>query len=255
MKQSHIGSDGAQLPLLNKSALVIGGSRGIGAAIAKRLGADGADVALTYVSSTGKAEAVAGEIKGAGRKAMAIRADSRNSVEVMDAVANTVEALGGLDIIVNNAGVFPFGPLEAVTARELDETLAIHVRTSFLAVQAAVPHMQRGGAIISIGTCFVARVPIPGLTLYTMSKAALNGMTKGLARDLGERGITANVIHPGPIDTDMNPADGPEADSELVALGRYGEGSDIAAMAAFLAGPGGRYITGEAIAVDGGFAA
>lgn len=255
MKQSHIGSDGAQLPLLNKSALVIGGSRGIGAAIAGRLGADGANVALTYASSTGKAGVVADEIQALGRKAMAIRADSRNSVEVTDAVANAVEALGGLDIIVNNAGVFPFGPLEAVTAREVDETLAIHVRTSFLAVQAAVPHMQRGGAIISIGTCFVARVPIPGLTLYTMSKAALTGMTKGLARDLGARGITANVIHPGPIDTDMNPADGPDADSELVALGHYGEGSDIAATAAFLAGPGGRYITGEAIAVDGGFAA
>lgn len=255
MKQSHIGSDGAQLPLLNKSALVIGGSRGIGAAIARRLGADGANVALTYVSSTDKAGAVADEIQALGRKAVATRADSRNSVEVTDAVAKAVEALGGLDIIVNNAGVFPFGPLEAVTARELDETLAIHVRSSFLAVQAAVPHMQRGGAIISIGTCFAARVPIPGLTLYTMSKAALNGMTKGLARDLGARGITANVIHPGPIDTDMNPADGPDADSDLVALGHYGEGADIAAMAAFLAGPGGRYITGEAIAVDGGFAA
>lgn len=255
MQQSHISSDDAHLPLRGRVAVVIGGSRGIGAAIARKFGLDGADVALTYARSTDKAEAVAGQIRGAGTRAMAIAADSRNSTEVVEAIDQAAAELGRLDIVVNNAGIFPFGPVDAVTAPEVDEALAIHVRTSFLAVQAALRHMGRGGAIVSIGTCFVSRVPVPGLTLYTMSKAALTGMTKGLARDLGPLEITANVIHPGPIDTDMNPADGPDADSELVALGRYGEANDIAAMAAFLAGPGGRYITGESIAVDGGFAA
>lgn len=255
MQQSHISDRDAQLPLRGKVAVVIGGSRGIGAAIVRKLGRDGADVALTYARSADKAEALASDIRAAGTRAMAIAADSRNSTGVVEGIEQVAAELGRLDIIVNNAGVFPFGPVEAVTAQEVDDTLAIHVRTSFLAVQAALPHMERGGAIVSIGTCFVARVPVPGLTLYTMSKAALTGMTKGLARDLGPRGITVNVIQPGPIDTDMNPADGPDADSELVALGHYGEGEDVAAMAAFLAGPGGRYITGESIAVDGGFAA
>jgi NAD(P)-dependent dehydrogenase (short-subunit alcohol dehydrogenase family) len=165
--------------------------------------------------------------------------------------------LGRLDIVVNNAGIFPIGPLEDVTLEQVDRTLAIYVRAGFVAAQAAARRMGEGGRIISIGSCLAERVPGPGLSLYAMSKSALIGLTKGLARDLGLRGITANVVHPGPTDTDMNPADGPGADAEraLLAVGEFGRAEDIAATVAHLAGPGGRFITGAAIAVDGGFAA
>jgi len=158
---------------------------------------------------------------------------------------------------VNNAGIFPSGPIEYVTLAEVDRTLAIHVRAAFLASQAAARHMGAGGRIISIGSCYAERVPYAGVTLYAMSKAALIGLTKGLARDLGPRGITVNVVHPGSTDTDMNPADGPNADGErsLMAVGHYGSPEDIAATVAHLAGEGGRFVTGAAIAVDGGFAA
>jgi 3-oxoacyl-[acyl-carrier protein] reductase len=242
--------------LAGKVALVTGGSRGIGAAIAKRLGRDGADVALTYAGSA-KAQAVVAEIEAAGRHALAIVADSAHAVAVVGAIERTAAEFGRLDILVNNAGIYPFGPLEEVTIEEVDRTLAIHVRAAFVAAQAAARHMGAGGRIITIGTCNVERVPGPGVTLYAMSKSALIGLTKGLARDLGPRGITANLINPGPIDTDMNPADGPGADEQrsLLALGHFGSGEDIAAMVAHLAGPGGRFVTGAAIAVDGGFAA
>jgi NAD(P)-dependent dehydrogenase (short-subunit alcohol dehydrogenase family) len=241
--------------LLGRVALVTGGSRGIGAAIARRLAADGADVALTYRS--GPADAVTAAIAASGRRALAIAADSGDGAAVEAAVARTAAELGRLDILVNNAGVFPFGPLEDVTDEELDRTLAVHVRGVFAATRAAVPHMGEGGRVISIGSTFVDRVPYAGVTLYTMSKAALGGMTRGLARDLGPRGITANVVHPGPTDTDMNPADGPDAASEaaLTAAGRYGDPDDVALTVAHLAGPRGRFITGAAISVDGGWAA
>ena len=243
--------------LAGKVALVTGGSRGIGAAIAKRLARDGADVALTYASAADKARAVVTEIEAAGRRGLAIAADSAHWDAVIGAVERTVDAFGRLDVLVNNAGIFPNGPLEEVTLEEIDRTLAIHVRAVFLASQAAARHMGAGGRIISIGSCFAERVPYPGVTLYAMSKAALIGLTKGLARDLGPRGITANVVHPGSTDTDMNPADGPDADAErsLMAIGQYGRPEDIAAMVAHLAGEGGRFVTGGAIAVDGGFAA
>ena len=242
--------------LAGRVALVTGGSRGIGAAIARRLAREGADVALTYVRAADQAQAVVKEVQALGRRAFAIQADSERPDAVVRAVEGTVAELGRLDILVNNAGIFPSGPLESVTLEEVDRTLAVHVRSVFLASQAAARHMGRGGRIISIGTCFVDRVPFPGVTLYTMSKAALTGLTKGLARDLGPRGITANVVHPGPIDTDMNPANGPGAEAEraLLALGHFGEGEDIAATVAHLSGEGGRYITGASIAVDGGFA-
>ncbi|WP_164018600.1 3-oxoacyl-ACP reductase family protein [Pyxidicoccus trucidator] len=242
--------------LTGRVALVTGGSRGIGAAIARRLAREGADVALTYVSAADKAHAVVRDIQAAGRRGFAIAADSASPEAVIRAVEGTVAELGRLDILVNNAGIFPSGPLEEVTLEEVDRTLAVHVRAVFLASQAAARHMGKGGRIISIGTCFVDRVPFPGVTLYTMSKAALTGLTKGLARELGPRGITANVVHPGPIDTDMNPANGPGADAEraLLALGHFGESEDIAATVAHLSGEGGRYITGASIAVDGGFA-
>ena len=241
--------------LEGRVALVTGGSRGIGAAIARRLAAEGADVALTY--QRGPADAVAAAITATGRRALPIAADSGEDGAVEAAVERTAAELGRLDILVNNAGVFPFGPFEDVTDEELDRTLAVHVRGVFAATRAAVPHMGDGGRVISIGSTFVDRVPYAGVTLYTMTKAALSGMTRGLARDLGPRGITANVVHPGPTDTDMNPADGPDAASEaaLTAAGRYGDPDDVALTVAHLAGPHGRYITGAAISVDGGWAA
>jgi 3-oxoacyl-[acyl-carrier protein] reductase len=247
----------AMAELAGRVALVTGGSRGIGAAIAKRLAKGGADVALTYVSSAEQARDVVAEIEAAGRRGLALLADSAHWDAVIGAVERTVDVFGRLDILVNNAGIFPNGALENVTLAEVDRTLAIHVRAAFLASQAAARHMGAGGRIISIGSCFAERVPYPGVTLYAMSKAALIGLTKGLARDLGPRGITANVVHPGSTDTDMNPADGPGADLErsLMAVGHYGSPEDIAAMVAHLAGQGGRFVTGAAFAVDGGFAA
>ena len=243
--------------LTGKVALVTGGSRGIGAAIAKRLARGGADVALTYVSAADRARAVVAEIEATGRRGLALVADSAHWDAVIGAVERTVDTFGRLDILVNNAGIFPNGPIENVTLAEVDRTLAVHVRAAFLAAQAAARHMNTGGRIISIGSCFAERVPYPGVTLYAMSKAALIGLTKGLARDLGPRGITVNVVHPGSTDTDMNPAHGAHADLErsLMAVRHYGSPEDIAAMVAHLAGEGGRFITGAAIAVDGGYAA
>lgn len=243
--------------VVGKVALVTGGSRGIGAAIARRLAADGADVAFTYVSASDRARGVAADIERLGRRALAIRADSAEAEAVVAAVDRASEALGGLDILVNNAGIFPFGPPEEVTREEFDRTLSIHVRAVFLASQAALRYLGEDGRIITIGSCFAQRVPYAGVTLYSMSKSALIGFTKGLARDVGPRGITVNVVDPGSTDTEMNPADAPTADAEraLTALDRYAAPEDIAAMVAHLAGEGGRAITGASIAVDGGFAA
>ncbi|HTN90703.1 MAG TPA: SDR family oxidoreductase [Sorangium sp.] len=240
-----------------KVALVTGGSRGIGAAIVRRLARGGADVALTYVSAPERGRAVVADVEAAGRRGLAIAADSADAAAVVGAVERTVAELGRLDILINNAGIALMGPLDAVTLEDVDRTLAIHVRSVFLASQAAARHMGAGGRIVSIGSCLAERVPWPGMTLYSTSKAALVGLTKGLARDLGARGITANLVQPGPIDTDMNPADGAGADGQrgLVAVGQYGSVDDIAATVAHLAGEGGRFITGATIAVDGGFAA
>jgi 3-oxoacyl-[acyl-carrier protein] reductase len=240
-----------------KVALVTGGSRGIGAAVARGLAEAGADVAFTYLTAEDRAGEVAAAISELGRRPLVLQGDSGDPAVVRDAVERTVAELGRLDILVNNAGVFPMGPLEEVTLEEAERTLAVHALASLVAAQAAAAHMGEGGRIISIGSCFADRVPYPGLSLYAMSKAALVGLTKGLARDLGARGITANVVHPGSTDTDMNPADGPDADAEreYIALGRYAAPEEIAATVVALAGDAGRYVTGAAIAVDGGFAA
>ncbi|WP_437598847.1 SDR family oxidoreductase [Sorangium sp. So ce590] len=243
------------LELAGKVALVTGGSRGIGAAIVKRLARDGADVALTYVSAPERGRGVVAEVEAAGRRGLAIAADSVDPAQVVRAVERTMAELGRLDVLVNNAGIALMGPLEAVTLEDVDRTLSIHVRAAFLAAQAAARYMGAGGRIISIGSCLADRAPGPGTTLYSMSKAALVGLTKGLARDLGPRGITANLVQPGPIDTDMNPADGAGADKQrsLLAVGHYGTSDDIAATVAHLAGESGRFITGATISVDGGF--
>jgi NAD(P)-dependent dehydrogenase (short-subunit alcohol dehydrogenase family) len=243
-------------PLTHQVALVTGGSRGIGAAIAKRLADDGADVALTYVSTPERAQWVAAEIQATGRRALAIHADSAHVAAVTAAVERTAAELGRLDILVNNAGIFVPALFEDTTLDDLERFWSVNVRASVVAIQAAIRYMGDGGRIINIGSCLAERVPTPGVTLYSMTKAAMVGLTKGLARDLGPRGITVNVVEPGPIDTDMNPATGRGADDQraLTALGRYGSGEDVAAMVAHLAGEGGRYITGAAILVDGGLA-
>jgi NAD(P)-dependent dehydrogenase (short-subunit alcohol dehydrogenase family) len=243
--------------LSGKVALVTGGSRGIGAEIARTLARNGAAVGLTYHSAADQAHGVEMEIQADGGRALAIQADNADPEAVRAAVETTVTEFGGFDILVNNAGVFPSGPLDEVTLEDVDHILGIHVRAVFAAAQTAARHMTDGGRIINIGSCLAERLPGPGMTLYALSKSALKGLTKGLARDLGPRGITAVVVDPGPTDTDMNPADGPAADflRGFIALGHYGQARDVAGMVAYLAGPGGRHVTGSSVQVDGGFTA
>jgi len=243
--------------LSGKVALVTGGSRGIGAEIIRTLARNGAAVGLTYHSAADQAQDLVKEIQANGGRALAIQADSADPEAVRASVEATAAEFGRFDILVNNAGVFPSGPLEEVALEDLDRTLAIHVRSVFIAAQAAARHMTDGGRIVNIGSCLTERLPGPGMTLYAMSKSALKGLTKGLARDLGPRGITAVVVDPGPTDTDMNPATGPAADflRDFIPLGHYGHTQDIAGMVAYLAGPGGRHVTGTSILVDGGFTA
>jgi 3-oxoacyl-[acyl-carrier protein] reductase len=242
------------LPLSGKRALVTGGSRGIGAAIARRLAADGANVAITYERSADKARAVASEIETLGRRALVLQADSADPAAVQRAVDEAARAFGGLDILVNNAGIYRGGELAAMTLADIDQTLAVNVRAVIVASQAAAAHMGEGGRIISIGSCLAERVTEPGVSLYAMSKAALIGWTKGLARDLGPRGIRVNIVHPGSTNTDMNPADGPQAEAQRarMAIPQYGRPEDIAALVAFVAGPDGGFINGAGLAVDGG---
>ncbi|MEU1666205.1 3-oxoacyl-ACP reductase family protein [Streptomyces sparsogenes] len=241
--------------LTGKVALVTGGSRGIGAAISKRLAEAGAAVSLTYLQAADQAREITKQIEADGGRAVVIQADLTHPTASAEAVEQTVRELGRIDILVNNAGFLTYGPLAEVTAAELDRVLAVDIRSVFLAAQAAARHMTDGGRIISIGSCFNGRVPGSNFVLQATAKAALIGLTKGLARELGPLGITATLVDPGPIDTDMNPADGETADFQrsLTALGRYGEAEDIAAAVAYLAGPGGRYVTGTALAVDGGY--
>ncbi len=243
--------------LSGKAAIVTGGSRGIGAAIAKQLAVGGADVAVTYSSSPDKANAVVAEIQASGRRGLAIKADSADPAAVTAAVNQTADKLGRLDILVNNAGIYLPAKFDDTTLADIDRMWAVNVRAPIVACQAAAKHMGEGGRIINIGSCVAERVPGPGITLYAMTKAAIVGLTKGLARDLGRRGITVNNIEPGPIDTDMNPASGEGADAQrsLVALGRYGTPDDVAALVSFLAADTGRNITGASYLIDGGFAA
>ncbi|MFF2849060.1 SDR family oxidoreductase [Streptomyces sp. NPDC058001] len=240
-----------------KVALVTGGSRGIGAATALRLARDGADVAVTYVQGEEAAQDVVREVKALGRRGLALRADSADAEQATEAVRRTAEEFGRLDVLVNNVGVGVLGPLDGLALADVDRVLAVNVRGVFLASQAAAARMGRGGRIVTIGSCMTQRVPGPGGTLYAMSKSALIGLTKALARELGERGITANIVHPGPVDTRMNPADGPYADAQsaMTALGRFGSPDEVASLVAYLAGDRAAYITGAELAVDGGHAA
>ncbi|MDX9664394.1 3-oxoacyl-ACP reductase family protein [Pseudomonas sp. P5_152] len=244
-------------PLSGKVALIQGGSRGIGAAIVQRLAAEGAAVAFTYVSSTAKAKELQDSIIATGGKALAIQADSADAVAIRQAVNSTVQTFGRLDILVNNAGVLAIAALEDFKLEDFDQTLAINVRSVFIASQEAARHMGAGGRIINIGSTNADRMPFAGGGPYAMSKAALVGLTKGLARDLGPRGITINNVQPGPVDTDMNPAHGEFAESliPLMAVGRYGTAAEIASFVAYLAGPEAGYITGASLTIDGGFGA
>jgi len=247
----------AQSNLAGKVALVQGGSRGIGAAIVERLAAEGAAVAFTYVSSAEKANQLQASIIAKGGNALAIHADSADAQAIQLAVTRTVEAYGRLDILVNNAGVLAIGPLDAFSLEDFDRTLAINVRSVFVATQAAARHMGQGGRVINIGSTNAERMPFAGGGPYAMSKSALVGLTKGLARDLGPQGITVNNVQPGPVDTDMNPATGEFADSLVgfMAVGRYGKVEEIASFVAYLAGPEAGYITGASLTADGGFSA
>lgn len=240
--------------LQGKRALVTGASRGIGAAIARRLAADGANVAITYERSAEQARALVTAIEGHGGRGLALQASSADPAAVTEAVDRTVQAFGGIDILVNNAGIYRGGPLEALTLEDIDATLAVNVRAVIIASQAAAAHMGEGGRIISIGSCLAERVTETGVSLYALSKAALIGWTKGLARDLGSRGITVNIVHPGSTDTDMNPAngDGAAAQRARMAIPRYGKPEDIAALVAFVASAEGRFINGTGLTIDGG---
>ena len=243
--------------LQDLKALVTGGSRGIGAATAIALAERGADVALTYNNSADAAAKVVKEIEALGRRAFALEVDAADAVAVADGVQRAADQLGGLDILVNNAGVGAIGPITELTLADLDRVLAVNVRGVYAATQAAVPLLSDGGRVIHLGSCAAGRVTSPGMTLYAMSKAALVGLSKGLARELGSRGITSNVVQPGPIDTDMNPADGPFAAAQIcdLALDRFGKPAEVAAAIAYLAGPHGAYVTGTELTIDGGHTA
>jgi 3-oxoacyl-[acyl-carrier protein] reductase len=240
-----------------KVALVTGGSRGIGAAIAKRLAREGAAVAITFSSSKPKADEVVRQIETSGGRAVAIKADSADARAVKEAVGETVKRLGRLDVLVNNAGVAVIGPLEKFSLEDFDRMLAINVRAVFIAAQEAARVMGDGGRIITIGSINADRIPFAGGAAYGMTKAAVAGLTRGLARDLGPRGITVNNVQPGPVDTELNPADGPFSATlkGFMALPRYGKAEEIAAMVAYLAGPEAAFVTGASLTIDGGFGA
>ncbi|HEY9727253.1 MAG TPA: SDR family oxidoreductase [Chroococcales cyanobacterium] len=243
--------------LAGKVALITGGSRGIGAAIVKRLASEGADVALTYSSSPDRANEIAQAAEALGVRALVIQADSADANAVVAAVERTVDKLGGIDILVNNAGVLAVAPIDDFTLADFDRTLAVNVRAVFVATQAAVKHMKEGGRIINIGSTNAERMPFPGGGVYAMSKSALQGLVQGLSRDLGPRGITINNVQPGPIATEMNPPEGEFAEmlKKQMAVPRYGTVEEIAGMVAYLAGPEASYITGASLTIDGGFSA
>lgn len=243
--------------LNGKTAFINGGSRGIGAATARRLAREGASVAIGYQSSQLAAEALVAEIEAAGGRAFAIRADASDAAAIQRAIDSAADRLGGLDILVNSAGVLRLAPVDQFTLADFDDTIAVNVRGVFVATQAALKHLRDGGRIINIGSTNADRMPFAGGAVYAMSKSALTGLVKGLARDLGPRRITVNNVQPGPVDTDMNPASGEFADAlhGLMALPRHGRADEIAGMVAYLAGPDAAFVTGADLLIDGGFAA
>ena len=240
--------------LEGKIALVTGGSRGIGAAIAKRLAADGANVAITYTKGVDAAASVVKEIERAGREAIAIQADAADAGAVEAAVEKTVATFGRIDVLVNNAGTAIPKTFEETTLEELDRVIDINVRGTLVATQAALKHMKTGGRIIMIGSSVGERVLVPGLVPYSATKGVVKMFTQGLSREVGSRGITVNNVQPGPIDTDLNPAAAEWAAPQkaVTALDRFGRVDEVAALVAFIAGPESSYITGANLTVDGG---
>lgn len=244
-------------PLAGKVALVTGGSRGLGAAIAKRLAQDGAAVVITYSASPEKVEEVVRLIREAGGKAISIEADAADEKAVRNAVSKTVEAFGGIDILVNNAGTKAAAPIEKFAIEDFDRVVIVNVRGLFIATQEAVRHMRESGRIIHIGSCVTERMPYVGGSVYALSKGAVAAFTKGLARDLGPRRITVNNVQPGPTETDMNPAVGDHADllRSCTALDRYAQPQEVASLVAFLARGESSFITGANLLADGGMTA
>lgn len=243
--------------LQGKVAFISGGSRGIGAAIVRRLADDGATVAFSYQNSADTAYALVREIEAAGGRALAVRADAADATAVTKAIDDVAKEYGAIDILVNNAGVLRLGDVSEFSLEDFDTTVAVNVRAVFVATKAAVAHMGQGGRVINIGSTNADRVPFAGAAAYAMSKSALKGLVQGLSRDLGPRGITINNVQPGPVDTDMNPdnTDFAKVLYGLMALPRYGQASEIAGMVAYLASPEAAYVTGANLNIDGGFAA
>jgi 3-oxoacyl-[acyl-carrier protein] reductase len=241
--------------LQNKVVFITGGSRGIGAGIAKRMAAEGADVVITYVNAASQAKQVTDDIKKAGQQALALPVDNASPAAINEAIEKTIAQFGRIDILVNNAGIYIAKPLADYTLQDFDSMMAVNVRAVFLASQKAAQYMPEGGRIIIIGSNMAERVAFPTGTLYAMSKTALIGLTKGLARDLGANGITVNMVQPGPVDTDMNPANAPHADMlrNAMAIRQYGKPADIAELVAYLAGKESQFMTGAALTIDGGY--
>lgn len=245
------------LPLCGKVALVTGGSRGIGAGIVRRLAADGAAVAFTYVSSKEKAESLVLEIGGDGGSAVAIQADSASETDIRSAMAAAVTALGPLDIFVNSAGLLLGGGIDAVKIEDVDRLWAVNVRAAVIGIQSAAVAMKDGGRIVTIGSVGAVRTGVAGASIYSMTKSALVGLVRGAAIDLAPRAITVNNVQPGPTATDMNPADGPFTDWLLqrIPLGRFGKDAEVAGLVAYLATDEAAFITGASLTVDGGYTA
>ncbi|WP_433869648.1 SDR family oxidoreductase [Saccharopolyspora sp. CA-218241] len=244
-------------PLEGKTALVTGGSRGVGAGIVARLAADGAAVAFTYARSAERADDVATAVVAAGGTALPIRADSMHEQDIEAAVARTVERFGSLDILVNNAAVATVAPITDLTMDEIDAMLTVNVRSAIVAIRQSLAHMGAGGRIINIGSVNADRTPFSGQSVYALTKGALASLTRGLARELASRRISINNIQPGPIDTDANPSDGPTAQAMLgvMATDRYGTAAEVGAFVSYVAGPDADYITGSSLDIDGGFTA
>lgn len=242
-------------PLEGKLAIVTGGSRGIGAGIVRRLVRDGAAVAFTYATSESKAQQLQIEIERLGGQSLAIKADSSSPSVLKRAVRDAVSALGGLDIFVSNAGIFKVGLVDQLSLDDFDRQVAINIRAVFVGIQSAVKEMRDGGRIITIGSSAANRIAFPGISVYSMTKAAIQGLVRGLAVDLASRAITVNNVQPGPIATDINPTEGPEADllHSMIPLGRYGTDEEVASLVAYLSTRDAAFVTGASLTVDGGY--